>query len=1695
MSIKLDNIGGMQIFKRTSPVWGINKFFVKGIFFVSTKILFLLFFLNAAKVSSQTIPTCDKTLTLTTGETLVMSTHSVANNTTTCIVGDATNTLSGSMNVQYNANLILCGPMNITGSISVWPYWTTGYSYGKVYAVDFSLWSGSFAWQQGAGVQKKQLSNSCDFVAGCSPPTAESIGNAQTICYNGDPIALTSGGDGGATGFEWQDSIDGGTWTTIGGATSETYDPPSDQTVDIWYRRRGTKCSPTTEYSAYTSAIKITVNPSVDAGSIGNAQTICYNGDPATLTSTAAASDGDGSYVYEWFYSTTGGAPWVSIGSSNSETYDPGTLTADRWYKRAVTSCGETKETSAVKVTVNPSVDAGSIGTAHTTCYNGDPNLLTDETSVSGGDGTYSYNWYWSPNGTGSWTSLGVDASNYDPSSGLTADRWYKREVSSCGETKETSALKVTISLLPTVSAVLSSERCGSGTLSLQAFSSSDSIEWFSSSLGGSSIGFGSPWLTPILSSDSIFYAEAVNSDGCRSDIRTAVLAEIHALPEVNLGNDTSICTNMNITFDALVGSSWLWSNGEDSRSINVDSAATYDVVVTSSEGCIGYDTIVLSLDSLPIINLGRDTSICSVANIVLDAGASKGDDFLWVPSNEISSSITVNSVNEYSVSVTDGEGCIGRDTIVVGINNNPSVDLGIDRTICFKDSVTFDAGAGFDYLWSTGETNQTITVGSSTNYSVIITDSFACSDTDSVNLYIDSLPVVELGNDTSICADQTITFDAGGPGYNYKWLPNNESSRTISGVNIADRYSVEITDGNGCKGFDTIHLSIDTLPFIDLGPDSSLCDGDSMVLNAGSPYEYIWSPMSTTSQYVTIKEAGSYTVSITDSNGCVNTDDISVALDTIPVIDLGNDTSICQFETIMLGVPGIEGTMQWNTLDTGALILASIPGEYSVTITDANGCVGYDTLKLDLDTLPVIDLGPDTSICFGDSLFIDAQKGVSWIWNTGAVTRDLTVTSANNYRVIVTDSNECKGQDELDLTVNELPLVDLGNDTSICADSSLIIYAGNVGSEIVWNTLDTGGVLLVQNPNVYSVAVTDTNGCINYDTLLVEQDSLPIVFLGNDTSICADSTLSINANQPLAASYLWNTGQNSSSIIVDSSGNYRVAVTTTKGCVGYGELNLSINNLPLPDLGVDMNLCQGDSIIFRNTLSDVDVSWLPNYSSVDSIIVFVSGSYVIAVTDSNNCVGYDTALVTVHALPDVDLGLDRQFCEGEERVINAGNDGEIYIWNTGDSVAQINVVESGEYYVQVYNSENCSRSDTIVVVVDTVPEVNLGVDTSICNNESLELIANNNGANYIWSTGETSSSISVSQASLYWVSVTNSFNCSNSDSIVLQVNPLPNVHLGIDQSVCDYLPISLGVVEKNALSYIWNTGEITDSIQTNIPGEYYISVIDTNNCFNSDTIQLSEGLDLDVVMSADSVICIGDETTVTITSVANETGILTYDWSTGDYSDEILVGVGGEYSVLIIDEKGCWGIDTITIREQFPPSIELVADSLWMCSMEEAKETVNISAMHSGSYVEWDDGSIGESYVTEESGLFQAKVVDSFGCSAEDTITIHEYCRLVDLTLPNIFTPDGDGINDDFIPFELEWEDLDYMMANLTYINFRVYNRWGKMVFFSSGVVPRWDGFNTKGAKSPHGTYFWIVEYGDIHDRSFQNNGFVRLN
>ncbi|WP_228235550.1 DUF6443 domain-containing protein [Allomuricauda sp. M10] len=287
-------------------------------------------------------------------------------------------------------------------------------------------------------------------VSVCATLVSGGINGAQTICSSGNPSTLgssssASGGDGSYV-YQWQYSANGSSgWTSISGATATTYDPPSGLTASRWYRRRVTSCGQT----KYTGTVKVTVGSALSAGTINGAQTICYGGDPSTLGNATSPSGGNGSYTYQWQYDN--GGVWTNISGATSSTYNPPAgLTEIRFYRRRVQVCSETQYSNIVKVTVRPDLVAGVINGTQTICYSGNPSTLGNATSPSGGDSSYTYQWQYSANGSSGWTNIsGATSSTYDPPSGLTVDRWYRREVSSCSQTKYTSTIKVTVTEPP----------------------------------------------------------------------------------------------------------------------------------------------------------------------------------------------------------------------------------------------------------------------------------------------------------------------------------------------------------------------------------------------------------------------------------------------------------------------------------------------------------------------------------------------------------------------------------------------------------------------------------------------------------------------------------------------------------------------------------------------------------------------------------------------------------------------------------------------------------------------------------------------------------------------------------------------------------------------------------------------------------------------------------------------------------------------------------------------------------------------------------------------------------------------------------------------------------------------------------------------------------------------------------------------
>ncbi len=383
------------------------------------------------------------------------------------------------------------------------------------------------------------------------------IGSAQTICYNTLPAAFTNAGSpsgGTSLAYQWQRSPSGaGTWGNISGATGLTFTETTNLTASTDYRRvttSGNSCG-----TVYSNIITVTVNPNLTAGSIGTAQSICYNTTPSGLTQTGAPTGGTGTYTYQW-QSSPNNSAWTDISGANSSTYSPGALTATTYYRRNVTSgtCG-TVSSGSVMITVYPDFTPGSIGSPQSVCYNTAPATLTEITAPTGGTGTYTYSWQISSDNT-TWSNLGVTTQTYTPGA-LTNHRYYRRNVTSgsCG-TLSSNSVYITVYPNLTPGAVGTAQNIcynttpatltqvglptgGTGTYTYQWQSSPDNAVW------GDISGATSMTYSPGALTSTTYYRRNLTSGACGTVSSPSVQITVYPnLTAGSIGTNQTICYN-----------------------------------------------------------------------------------------------------------------------------------------------------------------------------------------------------------------------------------------------------------------------------------------------------------------------------------------------------------------------------------------------------------------------------------------------------------------------------------------------------------------------------------------------------------------------------------------------------------------------------------------------------------------------------------------------------------------------------------------------------------------------------------------------------------------------------------------------------------------------------------------------------------------------------------------------------------------------------------------------------------------------------------------------------------------------------------------------------------------------------------------------------------------------------------------------
>lgn len=360
---------------------------------------------------------------------------------------------------------------------------------------------------------------------------------------------------------------------------------------------------------------------------------------------------------------------------------------------------------------------------------------------------------------------------------------------------------------------------------------------------------------------------------------------------------------------------------------------------------------------------------------------------------------------------------------VLIGIPG-PSVNLGADTSLCAGSSLTLNAAnPGSSYMWSTGDTSQTITVSTSGTYSVMVTDTGMNTAADTIVVMVNSVPTVNIGPDVSICQGASVTLDAGNPGASYLWS-TGDTTQTIT-ANTTGLYAVMVTD-SGCTGADSMNLTVNPNPTVNLGQDTTICANQTACLDAGSGgVSYLWSTGATTAQ-ICVGTSGSYAVTCTDANNCSGSDTLTLTVAAPVVVNLGPDRDICTGDSACLSAGSGGVAYLWSTGSTDSSICISVAGMYSVVCTATNGCTGSDSLNLTVSSAPAAAIAAcDTSGC-PTIVFADGSTGgaQSWLWNFGdgnsstAQNPAHTYTQPGNYSISLTIQNSC-GSDSVTKTLD----------------------------------------------------------------------------------------------------------------------------------------------------------------------------------------------------------------------------------------------------------------------------------------------------------------------------------------------------------------------------------------------------------------------------------------------------------------------------------------------------------------------------------------------------------------------------------------------------------------------------------------------------------------------------------------------------
>ncbi|MFT5723363.1 MAG: parallel beta-helix repeat protein [Bacteroidia bacterium] len=1360
----------------------------------------------------------------------------------------------------------------------------------------------------------------------------------------------------------------------------------------------------------------VSVLTALAAGTITGAKTVCYNTSSGSINSTASASGSAGAYEYQW-QSSTDNVTFADITAATSADYTSGALTQTTYFRRAVTTdigCGPS-QTGSIKITVYDMLVGGVIGSDQNICYNTTPSSMTQSAAPTGGDGTWTYQWESSANGT-SWSSVtGATASSYAPGA-LTATTYYRSLAtggSSCG-TIASNVVKILVyndlyaGLVGTNHSVCPQSPAntlngtnnpsgGDNSYTYQWQTSPDNTTW-SDITGATSASLTS---TTALTATTFYRRNTTSGSGCGTKPTNAVTVTIAPLPKSSFivanhcFNDVMpVTNNSTVTTGSLTGFAWDFGDGNTSASrvpSHVYSASGFKTVklkVTSNIGCVDSSTNKVNVSNVPtpaftkVFDCVKEEVLFKNATSV---NCGKISAFAW-DFGDGSTSTVANPKHKYSSTGTYAvkfkiflpggfRDSVTRNVVIAkkGVSGFTADDECFGDSVRFINASTNAASYDWDFDDKTSSTLENpvhfYRVAQTYSVTLVTTDGNACDDTTTKNVTIKVKPSVYFSTDDR-CVNTDEPFKNGTLyAHTYSWTfgdggTSNSTAKALTyRYNTATNYIVKLVayNNNGCR--DSFSKKVVVFP----------------------------------------NPTASFTLANTCTGDAVNATNTSTS-------NHGNHWDMGDGATFTTTTP----KHQYNKAGTFAVTL---------TVESINGCKDTTQSNVTVYDTPDADFSA-SKVCAGSATsFTNKSTGgsgtVTHAWNFGdgntssSASPNHTYAAAGKYTVSLstTGQGSCVGTVSKTVEVYEVPTASISV-SDVCVGKVSTFSASTTGaSTYAWSFGDgnTNGSVAPSHTyakaGTYTVSVTVTSvyGCAVTSTTTTMVNDLPTTGFTNSTVCLGDATVFTNTTSISSGtlSYSWDFGDGSSSSAASpshsygSAGTYTVVLTATaNGCSASYSAKVVVNDEPTADF-TNNTVCLGSVTSFTNYSGGATkYSWNFGDGSTASTATTPTHTYASAGTftvtltaeNASGCSDVKTVSVTVLGLPTADFSLANA-CAGSAVSFTNNSSTGSYIWSFGDGGASSTkspthtYKTAGNYTVsiEVTNANGCESTVSKQITIYDLPKADFAA-TSGCEKAGIQFTNMTTGTNtYAWTFGDAGTSAAkdpnhtYASANTYSVSLTatNSSNCSSTATKTVVVSAQPTVSFATTSPCVGSDAAFTNNSTQGANS--WTLGDGATSRLTN-PNHRYASagtysvkltVTTAAGCTNSMTNSVTVNPN-PVASFTSNALCTGPNATFTNTSTIGGGSIANSQWNYGDgnigTSNSHTYTKAGVYNVtlMVTSDKGCMTSSTSPVAVYEAPTAKFSANNV--CLGGEAKFTNESS---NASKVTWDFGDGATSNLT----------------------------------------------------------------------------------------------------------------------------------